>query len=92
MIPGEEYGLFVYNNGRLMVQLLSIGCNLAYKKHSGQCVIAASFFIQSTPLHLEPGPLYAVDGDTGINGAITYSILSGKVHGQQASSHSLAYQ
>ncbi|KAK0148130.1 Cadherin-related family member 5 [Merluccius polli] len=30
-----------------------------------------------TALHLEPGPLYAVDGDTGINEVITYSILSG---------------
>ncbi|CAL8355281.1 unnamed protein product [Lota lota] len=28
-------------------------------------------------LTLEPGPLYAVDGDTGINEIITYSILSG---------------
>lgn len=34
--------------------------------------------MQSGALPLEPGPLYAVDGDSGINEEITYSILSGK--------------
>ncbi|XP_068115926.1 cadherin-related family member 5 [Hyperolius riggenbachi] len=29
------------------------------------------------PLNLEPGPLYAVDGDYGINDVIVYDILSG---------------
>ena len=38
--------------------------------------------MQADALTLEPGPLYAVDGDNGINTAMVYSILNGKVPGQ----------
>ncbi|XP_077423315.1 cadherin-related family member 5-like [Vanacampus margaritifer] len=37
--------------------------------------------MQVEPLKLEPGPLYAVDGDVGINEAIIYSFLSGNEDG-----------
>ncbi|KAK1159831.1 cadherin-related family member 5-like [Acipenser oxyrinchus oxyrinchus] len=32
------------------------------------------------PLPLDPGPLYAIDGDVGINTLITYTIVSGNEH------------
>ncbi|XP_068458504.1 cadherin-related family member 5-like [Clinocottus analis] len=32
-------------------------------------------------LPLEPGPLYAIDGDSGINGEVTYSFLGGDAGG-----------
>ncbi|KAM9854839.1 cadherin-related family member 5 [Aulostomus maculatus] len=37
--------------------------------------------IQSGLLPLEPGPLYAFDGDSGINDPVTYSFLSGHEDG-----------
>lgn len=33
---------------------------------------------QPTPLILDPGPIYAVDGDAAINQRITYSIIGGE--------------
>nr|XP_057930741.1 cadherin-related family member 5 [Doryrhamphus excisus] len=36
---------------------------------------------EAEPLTLKPGPLYAIDGDTGINEAIRYSFLSGNEDG-----------
>ncbi|XP_061749671.1 cadherin-related family member 5 isoform X2 [Nerophis ophidion] len=37
--------------------------------------------MEAEPLTLKPGPLYAIDGDTGINEAIRYSFLSGNEDG-----------
>ncbi|XP_061896698.1 cadherin-related family member 5 isoform X1 [Entelurus aequoreus] len=37
--------------------------------------------MEAEPLTLKPGPLHAIDGDTGINEAIRYSFLSGNEDG-----------
>lgn len=34
--------------------------------------------LQSEPLTLEPGPLYAIDGDKSLNEKIIYEIAAGK--------------
>ncbi|KAG7521725.1 cadherin-related family member 5-like isoform X2 [Solea senegalensis] len=56
------------------------------KQNNGEAVICYSTGytgsvvlnqIQTGVLPLEPGPLYAIDGDSGINEEITYLILSG---------------
>lgn len=40
-------------------------------------VITVILLSQPGVLPLKPGPLYAIDGDSGINEEITYSFLSG---------------
>lgn len=39
---------------------------------------AVSLGLQPGVLPLNPGPLYAIDGDSGINEPLTYSILTGE--------------
>lgn len=36
--------------------------------------------LQDIVLEFSPGPIHAVDGDTGVNSSISYAILSGIIH------------
>lgn len=40
--------------------------------------VPAPGFPQPDPLILRPGPIYAVDGDRGIDQRIVYSLLTGE--------------
>lgn len=48
--------------------------------------------LQPGVLPLEPGPLYAIDGDSGINEQLTYSFLSGKQLGPRQTQRGLPFR